>query len=332
MATIRRRVSPAGKVSWTAVIRRKGFPALSKTFPSKTLAKHWVTVTEATMIAGTFIDPRPAQAAILRDLFIRYRDEVTPSKRGHAAETVRINWFIQEPIAQYSLGNLKPPVISAWRDARLRTVTGSTVNRDMNLLGHVLEVARKEWGLHIPLNPVHDVWRPKQNPARDRRLMPGEEVRLLAACRSGIGDFLYPAVVLALETAMRRGEIIALDWRKIDMERRVVRLEMTKNGEKRYVPLSSKAIEVLETVRTPRNGQVFLHLTADAYRLAYIRAVERAGITDLTLHDLRHEAISRLFEKGLSMMEVAAIAGHKTLVMLKRYTHLRAEDLAKKLD
>ncbi|VVD91304.1 integrase [Pandoraea horticolens] len=331
MATIRRRVSPAGKISWTAMIRRKGFPALSKTFPSKTLAKHWVTVTEASMIAGTFIDPRPAQAAILRDLFIRYRDEVTPSKRGRAAETVRINWFIQQPIAQYSLGNLKPPVIAAWRDARLRTVTGSTVNRDMNLLGHVLEVARKEWGLHIPLNPVHDVRRPQHNPARDRRLMPGEEARLLAACRSGIGDFLFPAVVLALETGMRRGEIIALDWRKIDTERCIARLEMTKNGERRDVPLSSRAGEALKSVKTPHDGPVFKGWTANAFRLAYIRAVARAGIADLTLHDLRHEAISRMFEKGLSMMEVAAIAGHKTLAMLKRYTHLRAEDLAKKL-
>lgn len=85
-------------------------------------------------------------------------------------------------------------------------------------------------------------------------------------------------------------------------------------------------------MRTPRDGKVFLNWTANAYRLAYIRAVRRAGIIGLTLHDLRHEAISRMFEKGLSMMEVAAIAGHKTLVMLKRYTHLRAEDLAKKLD
>ena len=186
-------------------------------------------------------------------------------------------------------------------------------------------------------NPVKDIKVPADNKARDRRLQSSrdskqsEEVRLLEACREARNHSLLPIVRLALETAMRQGELITLRWEHVNLARRIAHLPDTKNGEARTVPLSTTATEVLRALPRSLNGQVFPGLTSEAVKRAFARAVCRAGITDLHFHDLRHEATSRLFERGLNIMEVASITGHKDLRMLRRYTHLRAEDLAKKL-
>ena len=129
---------------------------------------------------------------------------------------------------------------------------------------------------------------------------------------------------------MRRGELLNLTWEHVDLDLRVAHLNMTKNEPKRDVPLSSEAINLLRSLPHDISGKVF-PLTAAALRGLWNRACRRKGITDLHFHDLRHEAPSRFFEKGLNVMEVATITGHKDLRMLQRYTHLRAEDLAKKL-
>ena len=129
---------------------------------------------------------------------------------------------------------------------------------------------------------------------------------------------------------MRRGELLSLAWEGVNLDLRVAHLDMTKNGSKRDVPLSSDAITLLRSLPHDISGNVF-PLTVASLRGLWNRACRRAGITDLHFHDLRHEATSRFFEKGLNVMEVATITGHKDLRMLQRYTHLRAEDLAKKL-
>ena len=159
----------------------------------------------------------------------------------------------------------------------------------------------------------------------------GEEARLLEACQQARNPWLLPIVQLALETAMRQGELIRLRWEHIDLNRRTAHLPDTKNGESRTVPLSTTAVRVLRALPRSLHGQVFPGVTTEAIKRAYIRAVRRAGIEDLRFHDLRHEATTRLFEKGLNIMEVASITGHKDLRMLRRYTHLKAEDLAIKL-
>jgi integrase len=136
---------------------------------------------------------------------------------------------------------------------------------------------------------------------------------------------------LALETAMRQGELVNLRWEHVHLARRIAHLPDTKNGEPRTVPLSTAALKILRSLPRSLTGQVFVGLTSEAVKRAFARAVRRAGIDDLHFHDLRHEATSALFERGLNIMEVASITGHKDLRMLRRYTHLRAEDLAKKL-
>ena len=181
-------------------------------------------------------------------------------------------------------------------------------------------------------NPVREVRRPKKPPARDRRLHPGEEARLLVACGTARGGFLLDCVQLAIETGMRQGEIVGLDWKDVDLERQIARLHAgaTKNGHGRGVPLSRTAVAVLQR-RGPAVGSVFQGVTTEAVKQAFAKAAARAGMAELHFHDLRHEAISRLFERGFNVMEAAAVSGHRDLAVLRRYVHLEASALASRL-
>jgi integrase len=183
-------------------------------------------------------------------------------------------------------------------------------------------------------NPVKRARKPKLNGGRTRRLQPAqgeegksEEERLLDAC----GDKFRPIVQFAIETAMRRSEIANLTWANIDLKGRTAYLSETKNMTERTVPLSPAAIGILSGIPRRITGSVF-GMSENAITLAMRRAREQAGLTDLTFHDLRHEATSRLFENtDLDILEIAEITGHKNLQMLKRYTHLRSERLADRL-
>jgi integrase len=187
-----------------------------------------------------------------------------------------------------------------------------------------------EWGLMLSVNPVDQIKKPPSPKARERRLNDGEYERLEAASKLTRNAHIWPIVVFAIETGMRRGEILGLTWDNIDLKRRTAFLPLTKNGSSREVPLSTKAVCVLQQQRT-RTGISPFPVTANAFRLAWDRLRGRAGLNDLRFHDLRHEAISRFFEMGLSIPEVAFISGHKDVKMLFRYTHLRVDSVVSKL-
>jgi len=326
VATFRKR----GAYQWQAQVRKKGQPLQTKTFETRALAEQWARTIEVEMDKGMFISRAEAESTTLKELLERYLTEVTPLKKGAASETNRLRALMRLPLARRYVAGIRGMDIARFRDERLRNVTPSTVKRDLVLLGHVFEVARKEWGIYVH-NPVRDIRLPADNRPRDRRLQAGEETRLLAACGEARNPWLLPIVQLALETAMRQGELIRLRWEHIDLNRRTAHLPDTKNGEARTVPLSTTAVRVLRTLPRSLHGQAFTGVTTEAIKRAYIRAVRRACIENLRFHDLRHEATTRLFEKGLNIMEVASITGHKDLRMLRRYTHLKAEDLARKL-
>ncbi|MHB1591682.1 MAG: site-specific integrase, partial [Sulfuricella sp.] len=215
---------------------------------------------------------------------------------------------------------------------RLKKVKPATVNRDLNLISVVINTGRKDWGLPIE-NPVGMIRRPKNPRGRERRLEPEEEQQLLDALdndqQPNRSPWVRPLVIFALETGMRRGEIISLKWENVDLRRCVARLEDTKNGESRAVPLSSRARTVLEGLPRSIDGRVF-PLTVNALKLVFVRAVRRSKIVDLTFHDLRHEAASRLANL-LSAHELAKVMGWRTMQMALRYYHPRAEELARKL-
>ena len=326
MATIEKR----GQF-WRVKIRRTGLPSQTRTFDNRTQAQQWARGVESEIDKGIVVDRRVAQRLSLAEILERYRREVTPTKRGATDENLRLKAMAQRPFARIRMSALTSSHLAAYRDERLKVVSGATVNRELSTLSHAIDTARREWDVYLPTNPCTLVRRPPQGRPRDRRLQGDEEKRLLAACGGARNRWLAHFVALAIETGMRRGELLGLLWDNVDLERRTAFLPVTKNGESRGVPLSSRAVAVLRTLPPSTNGSVFGELTREALKQSFKRAVRRAGIAGLRLHDLRHEATSRFFEKGLNVMEVASVTGHKTLQMLKRYTHLSATDLATRL-
>ena len=318
---------------WQAIVRRKGHPPKSRTFGTRSEAHSWSRLVESEMDRGLFRDRSEAERTTLADLMDRYGTEVTPQKRSARREFQRLR-LLRQRLGRLSPANLQSKHVAAYRDERLREgKAGATVLKELNTLSHVLDTAIKDWALPLPVNPVLLVRRPAAGRGRERRLCPGEETRLRDACRASGAPLLDAMVVLAVETAMRLGELLNLTWTHVDLSARVATLPDTKNGESRRVPLSTRAVDVLRGIpRHLSDARVFWRWSrADSFENAWRRAVSKAGIADLRFHDLRHEATSRLFEHGFNMMEVAAITGHKTLQMLKRYTHLRAETLVARL-
>jgi len=331
MATFEKR----GKF-WRVRVRRHGFPEQSRTFDTKAQAQSWARMIEGERDRGLFVDRTEAERNLLSDIIDRYMREVTPLKRGSGPETSRLNAMKRHPIARIKMASLSGAQIASYRDDRTKEVSAGTVIKELNHLAHVIETARREWNVQMPENPVRMVRRPKAPPARDRRLSPDEEDRLAAALKDSRNPYLRPIVQLAIETAARQGELVRLRWEHVDLERRVAHIPETKNEEPRSIPLATKAVAVFRDLlpkdgKRPNAGAVFPGVTGEAIKRAFARACKRAGIEDFHFHDLRHEGTSRLFEKGLNPIEAATVTGHKTLQMLKRYTHLRAEDLVKKM-
>lgn len=329
MATISKR--PNG---YQVQIRKKGFPTISKLFKSHKEARLWGSFVESQMDIGCFKDKTLAENTTLGDLLERYVKEVTPHKKSSKQESHRIHQFLREDrLCQYKMTALTPKVIADWRDQRLTRVSGSTVNRDLALLSHVINSGRREWDIHID-NPLTLVRRPRCNRGRERRLNREEQEILFKEIKErSKNPFLLPVVQMAIETGMRRGELLGLEWSKVDLGKRAIRLLDTKNGEGRSVPLSLRAVEILSSLPKRRGfEEMVFPITGNALKLGFERALERSRIDDLRFHDLRHEAVSRFFEKGLNVMEVASISGHKTLQMLRRYTHMQVDNLILKMD
>ncbi|EEB7410226.1 tyrosine-type recombinase/integrase [Salmonella enterica] len=268
----------------------------------------------------------------------RYLDTVSVHKRGYRQEFWRVGVIKRHPVAQKMMDEVTTVDIAAYRDERLaqvnprtgKPISGDTVRLELALLSVLYNLAKVEWGT-CRANPVAGVRRPKSSPGRDRRLTSSEERRLSRHFQVRSAE-LYTIFHLALETGMRQGEILSLRWEHTDLQHGVAHLPVTKNGSVRDVPLSRRARQLLQQLPVQLSGPVF-HYKSSGFKSAWRAALQSLKIENLHFHDLRHEAISRLFELGtLNVMEVAAISGHKSLNMLKRYTHLRAYQLVSKLD
>lgn len=322
---------------WRVQVRRKGI-YLSRTFATKTRGRAWAIQIETEIDDGLYQDPADAPP-ILRAALDRYEREFTPHKRSIKPERHRLRTLAADPVASLPIDKINGAVIADLRDRLGSTRSNGTVRLMLALLSHVFTVARKEWGYYQLGNPVRDIRMPPPGRPRDRRLSREEAERLLRAGRRWPNRELLWIVRLALETAARQGEILKLLWEDINLDTRVALLRKTKNGDDRLIPLSGVAIRIIRHIqrvrgldgkRKPR-GPVFRY-TGHGLRSSWRKLLNEAGIEGFRFHDLRHEATSRLFERGtLSMMEVSSITGHKTLSMLKRYTHLNVADLAKKL-
>lgn len=315
--------------AWRAQIRRKGYPTLSATFDTKAEAQRWAAEIEGDMSRKRFVDTREAESTTLEEALERYVNEVSEAKKGSAQEKVRAKKWQKSEWGGKSLAAIRSSDMAAYRDAELKAgKSTATVRLNLALISHLYTVAAKDWGIQGLKNPCTAIRMPKGSKQRERRPT-SAELKALYKHAGDINAELPVIIELAVETAMRRSELVML--RKDQIRGKVAFLEDTKNGERRSVPLSKRAVELLEGLPTPIDGGRFFHLKLDSVTNYFALACEAAKIKGLRLHDMRHEATSRMFERGLSMMEVASITGHKTLSMLRRYTHLCPSNLAEKL-
>lgn len=370
MATIRKR----GELQWQARVRRKGYPDQVKTLEARAEAEAWARQVESEIDRGVFVSRAEAEATSLHDLLGRYEREIVPGKKGEVQERSIIRAWQATDLAKRPVAGVRGADVAKLRDGWIKTLKPATVLRRLAVLSHVFNMARKEWGMESLSNPVELVRKPQLNNARSRRMATaemqgratgdGELERIIAASCSPI----LPAVIrLAVETAMRRGEIVSLRWEHIDLRRQVAHLPITKNGSSRDIPLSSRAVGVLSELKQAAeerasndvpgsngakidcllSGPVF-NVRSDAVTRAFERAVERARavylhecklekrepdaryLVDVRFHDLRHEAASRL-ASIYQLHELTKVTGHKDPRMLMRYYHPKAEDLAKRL-
>lgn len=292
----------------------------SGTFDTKAAALKWEAV------------QRTAPAVIISaqtcaDAFKRYELEVSVLKRGARWEALRLNAFSLSSLGPIKMGDISAVHVAAWRNQRLKVVSGSTVNREMNLLSHVFTIARKEWHW-VTKSPTTEVSRPKESAPRQRRVTEDEIERICLTLNWKEStpvtkqQTIAAAFLFAIETAMRAGEICSLEAG--DVVGRVAHLRRTKNGDARDVPLSPRALQIWALVP---DG---FDITTASLDTMFRTARERASIEGMTFHDTRHEAITRLAKK-LHVLDLARMTGHRDVKKLMIYYNLSAEDIADKL-
>ena len=323
MGSIRKR---NGK--YQAQVRRSGASAVSKTFTHKKDALVWVRGMEARIDVGDTAIKTP-RTTTLGELLQRYADEITPTKKGADHERRRLKRLINDPVSAAPLSTVNSHLLATFRDRRLLDGVRAC-QYDLVLIRHCWNIAKKEWGIPLPSNPVSDIRVPNGIRHRERRLKQGELDRLKEAAGTCRNIYIWPVIQFAIHTAMRRSEILSLRWDDIDRTERLAKLSETKNGSTRLIPLSKPAIKILETL--PKNNRKVFDTTDYAIRHAWDRLVSRAGIEDLKFHDLRHEAISRLFELGISLPAVALISGHSDPRMLFKYPHINVRHISSQID
>jgi integrase len=326
VATLRKRSNG----HWQARVR-KANQNISKTFINKVDAERWAKQTEVELDKGSFVNLGLAERTTFAEIIERYILEVLPTMRGGKADYIRLKALARRPIAKLSMVSLTPQKIAQHRDERLKEIAPATVIRELSYFSSIITYARKEWGININ-NPITLVSKPK-NPQGRCRILDAAETNALFEALKPAGRrsiWMLPLVKLALETAMRRSELLGLRWEHIDFSRRTIFLQLTKNGTSRTVPLSTHAIQILTQMPRNLDGRVF-PVKHEVVSQAFNRARKYAGVKDIRFHDLRHMAITRLAEKLPNLIELSAVSGHKSLTMLKRYYHPNPEQLAEKL-
>lgn len=361
MATIRKRGT-----KFQAQIRRHGFAEFSKTFHKLADAKEWARCLEIQADRQELPPSRKLlSTTTLAQLVLRYQKDVIPGKKGAEIEMIILNAFLRHPICRKRLCDLNTADFAGYRDERLQKITAKSLKRQLSPIQNMFEIAKDEWRIPFKENPLAKLNLKSTDNKRERRLREGELERLADAAKANRNPYVLPIVLFALETAMRRGEMLSLRWGNVDLERLSVTVRESKNGHSRIIPLTHKALlllnnmrntkkeiyngagaqfdpifrltlETLSANRSKKDNQIELcdcifPITPNALRLSWERICRRAGIGDLHFHDLRHEAISRLFELGLTVPEVASISGHRDMRMLLRYAHADTKALSIRL-
>ena len=312
MASIRNR---NGK--WQARITRKGQPTVAKSFQSKQDAEKWARQLESEMDKGCYTNTLLANRTLFKEVIERYIQEVTLKTRSRREDRFRLNALARHWVGNLTMSALTPTKVAKYRDERLLKVAPCSVIRELSYFSSIINHAIREWGIHMT-NPIPYVKKPPSPKGRSRILTDEELERLFVALKPKIkssNHWILPLTRFALETAMRRGEILGLRWEHIDLVKSIAFIPLTKNGDSRTIPLSPAAIKILEELPKCIDGTVF-PVSPFALSAAIERARTNAQLEDFHFHDLRHMAITKLAEKLPNLIELSAVSGHRSLAML----------------
>ena len=317
------------KGKWGAWIRRSFHKPIDKSFISKQDAQRWVKETERLIEVGQFVDLSEANKTTLKALLERYEREVSAKKRT-TADKYLIKNIMRHEIVSKVLAHITTTDVAKFRDERLKTISGSSVNRKLSILSDCIKRAINEWGCYIRENPVKGNLRCKENNKRNRRLEAGEYEKLMSSCKSNRA-FWCPVIDFAIHTGMRRGELLNITWDMVQWDKKFIKLpaHITKTNRDRNVPLQPHAIEILQNLPRSLGGKIF-PIGIKNFERSWRAICKRASITGLRFHDLKREAVSRLFEKGLSVSEVQTFVGN-SFATLSVYTEHNSTTLAEKL-
>jgi len=329
MATIIQRKAKNGELSYVVRVRRKGSVSQTATFHSLKDAKKYAQITEGAILEGRHFPTYDSKKYTLGEVIDRYIEEILPQKPPSIKmQTSQLKWW-KLMIGHSVLSDISSSLIAQHRDRLSKSgKSNATVNRYLSALSHVLTISVKEWNI-LGYSPMPNVRKLREPKGRVRFLSDEERELLLQSCKESHNPYLYTIVVLALSTGVRKGELLKLHWKDVDMKRHMLMFRDTKNTETRSVPLTGYALDVLKAhVRVRRIDTPFVFPSPSdcmkPYSIndAWKYAVKRARLVNFRFHDLRHSCASYLAMNGASLLEIGEILGHKTLSMVKRYSHL----------
>lgn len=310
---------------WRVTVSHKG-RRFSATFSTKTEAREWATRKEVAL--KSYASGQLGRFKTVADAFHRYAREVSPSKKGHRWETIRLEKLCRSELATIRLDDLLPADVAAWRDDRLKEVSTASVRRELGLMASVFTQCCREWNW-MRENPVSHIKRPPNNRPRDRRISEAEIEKLMDEFGYTVGSMISKKkhlvgafFLLGIETGMRLGEMCRLRREHVFLDEYHVRLVDTKNGTSRNVPLSRTADSILKDVTAS-----LVRVTSEVASATFQKACRKTGIKDLHFHDTRHEATTRLAKK-LDVMDLARMIGHRDLKSLMIYYNATPAEIA----
>lgn len=333
--------------AWRAIVRRKG-KSMSATFDTKVEAEDWATKLEARILEGSDAEDaaqavkeeRVTHTVTVADLLRRYAEEISPTKRGGRWETVRLNNFIKRyPEFDRPAISFSGPDMADWRDKRLQSVSPSSVNRELCLISAVFSQAIREWRIGLTVNPCSLITKPRKPKHRTQRVSMADREAIIKKLGwdaesepQDAKQWAALAFYIALETAMRKGEILSLTWDAVHLSERYVHLSKTKNGDERDVPLSMAAMRLFKLLKVGKPGERVVKIESGYLDRLFREARRELGLMHVRFHDCRREAATTMAPKLSNVLELSAITGHKSLQMLKIYFAPKPSDLAAKLD
>jgi integrase len=315
---------------WRVEIRKKGSKGIHKSFIVKEDAIRFARETEVKIEQGSYQDLTLAKTTKLSDVLGQYRDRVSINKKGHEQERYKINKIIRSDIADKTLSQLTPLILFEYIEQQKKLYTASTINKSITIINLALNFADRFLGISLNKNPLKFVKRLKETQFIGEVIEPHEEVSLLKHAEFSKLYWLKTAIILGIDCGLRRGEILKLKAEDINFNNNTAILRDTKNGDTREIGLSQRVIQEIKKLPITIDGRLFPCKRLDTFTF-YYRQLQRWSGVKKRFHDTRHTFASRKATQGWSITEIAAQGGWKQLQVLKRYTHIKAEYLAKKM-